>query len=142
MKAGAIHAVIGTAVLGAVVLAPPAEAAGTGAQVVAASCTAGPFRGTVSVTYQPVGTTEYHPGVATIGGGPYIGDSATFTLDVSYAGAGTTTSVYTGTFTGTAGTKLSVHLPDDVKVPQDVPSYASVAFDGGASPCTARAEIR
>ncbi|WP_370971081.1 hypothetical protein [Amycolatopsis sp. cg9] len=142
MRAGAIHAVIGTAVLGAVVLAPPAEAAGTGAQTVAASCTAGPFRGTVSVTYQPVGTTEYHPGVATIGGGPYIGDSATFVLDVSYVDAGATTSVYRGTFTGTAGTKLSVHLPEDVKVPQDVPSYASVDFDGGASPCTARAEIR
>ncbi|HEY3470529.1 MAG TPA: hypothetical protein VGL47_35715 [Amycolatopsis sp.] len=49
MRAGAIKAVIGTAFLGVVVLAPAAQAA----------------------------DLEYHPSVVTIGGGPYIGDSAT-----------------------------------------------------------------
>jgi hypothetical protein len=143
MRAGAFQAVIGTAVLGAVVFAPAAEASETGAQTVSSSCTAGTFRGTFSITYQPAGATEYHPSVATIGGGPYIGDSGTFAMDVSYVDAGgTANSVYTGKFTGTAGTKLSVHLPADVKVPQDRPSYASVSFDGGVGPCTAMAEIR
>ncbi|MEV6875948.1 hypothetical protein [Amycolatopsis sp. NPDC051128] len=143
MRAGAFKAVIGTAFLGAVVLAPAAEASETGAQTVSSSCAAGTFRGTFSITYQPAGPAEYHPTIATIGGGPYIGDSGTFAMDVFYVDAdGAANSVYTGKFTGTAGTKVSVHLPEDVKVPQDRPSYVSVSFDGGAGPCTARAEIR
>jgi hypothetical protein len=143
MKAGAMQAVIGTAMLGVVVLAPPAQASGTGAQTVSSSCTAGTFRGSFSITYSLAGAEEYHPGVAQIGGGPYIGDSGTFALDVSYVDAANTPkSVYSGSFTGTAGTRLSVHLPTGVTVPQDRPSYASVRFDGGDGPCTAIAEIR
>ncbi len=138
MRAGAFQAVIGTAVLGAVVLAPPAQATGAAARTAASSCTAGPFRGTLSISYEPAGATEYHPSVATIGGGPYIGDSGTFTLHVHYADDAAPGSGYTGTFTGTAGTKLSVRLPEHVKRP----SYASVSFAGGAGPCTAMAEIR
>jgi len=143
MRAGAFQAVIGTAFLGAIVLAPVAEASETGAQTVSSSCTAGTFRGTFSMTYELAGTTEYHPSGATIAAGPYIGNSATFAVDVSYVDAGgTTNSVYAGKFTGTAGKKLSIRLPEDVRVPQDRPSYASVRFDGGTGPCTAIAEIR
>jgi hypothetical protein len=143
MRAGAFQAVIGTAFLGAVVFAPAAEASETGAQTVSSSCTAGTFRGTFSITYQLAGATEYHPTGATLASGPYIGNSATFAVDVSYVDAGgTANSVYAGKFTGTAGRKLSISLPENVKVPQDRPSYASVKFDGGAGPCTARAEIR
>lgn len=138
MRAGAIQAVIGTAFLGVVVLAPAAQASGT--ETTSASCTAGAFRGTVALTYEPAGGTEYHPGIATIGGGPYIGDSGTFAMDVSYVDeSGAENTVYSGDFTGTA---LSVHLPADVKVPRDRPSYTSVSFDDGTGPCTAKAEIR
>ncbi|MCR6487556.1 hypothetical protein M8542_32490 [Amycolatopsis sp. OK19-0408] len=143
MRAGAFHAVIGTAFLGVVVLAPAAQASATGAQTVSSHCAAGPFRGTFSMTYQAAGPTEYHPSIVTMGGGPYIGDSGTFAMDVYYVdAAGAANSVYSGDFTGTAGTKLSVHLPAGVTVPQDRLSYTSVSFDGGAGPCTASAEIR
>ncbi|MEU4248198.1 hypothetical protein AB0F15_12360 [Amycolatopsis sp. NPDC026612] len=74
MRAGAFQAVIGTAALGAVVFAPPAQATGTDARTAVSSCTAGPFRGSLPITYRPAGETEYRPSVATIGGGPYIGD--------------------------------------------------------------------
>ena len=141
-KALAVKAALGTALAAMTLLAPPADAATV--KTTTSACTAGTFKGNVSLKYETTGG-HHKPVSATMAGGPYIGDSTKLTLRIFFIEDGVTTTAYSRTWTwlGTPPPKVTQPIPDSVTTPDSAKSYVSAAFTGGGEAlCTAKAEIK
>jgi hypothetical protein len=117
------------------VLASPAEAATT--KQVTSTCRDGDFTGRFTLRYET--SAGYHRPIGSITtSGPYIGDSGTQSLRISYREGTATHTVYTRVGPATEGTRS---LPAGLAVPVTARGAASTTFDNGAASCTATVPI-
>lgn len=141
-KALAVKAALGTAFAAAIVLAPHADAATV--KTTTAACTAGTFKGNISLKYETTGGYQV-PVSATMAGGPYIGDYNQLKLDIYYLKDGVKVTVHTRRLAGTIPAKVTWQIPDSAEIPATAESYASATFTsgiGGSPLCAAKAEIK
>lgn len=116
-------------------LATPAHAATV--KQVTSTCHAGAFAGTFTLRYETTGG-YHHPLGSYTTSGPYIGDSGTQTLRISYVDGLGTHAVYTWAGPATNGTQS---LPAGLAIPATARGTASMKFDNGSTPCTATVPI-
>lgn len=119
----------------ATTLAAPAQAATV--KQVTSTCHAGEFGGTFTLRYETSG--GYHRPIGSITtSGPYIGDSGTQTLRISYTDGLGTHAVYSWTGPAANGTQS---LPSGLAIPATARGTASTKFDNGTTSCTATVPI-
>lgn len=114
------------------VLAAPAEAATIIQRT--SGCADGGFSGRFTLRYETSGS--YHKIIGAVtASGPYIGDSGTLTLRISYVSGTMTHTVYTRSLATTGSTSLT--FPTGTDVPLSSSAKASTTFDNGSASCTA-----
>ncbi len=119
----------------ATALAAPVQAATV--KQVTSTCHAGGFSGTFTLRYETSGG-YHHPIGSITTSGPYIGDSGTQTLRISYSDGLGTHAVYTWTGPATNGTQS---YPTGLAIPATARGTASTKFDNGTTSCTATVPI-
>ncbi|MFJ9786511.1 hypothetical protein ACIRSS_43555 [Amycolatopsis sp. NPDC101161] len=118
-------------------LAAPAQAQAATVKQVTNTCRAGDFAGTFTLRYETSG--GYHRPLGSITtSGPYIGDSGTQTLRISYTDGLGTHAVYTRTGPATNGAQS---LPSGLAIPATARGTAATKFDNGTTSCTATVPI-
>jgi hypothetical protein len=128
----------GLAAILATALASPAQAAVV--KQITSSCQDGGFAGRFTLRYETSGGF-HHPLGATSASGPYIGDSGTQSLRISYRAGTTTQTVYSKTSPATEG-EHSQTLPSGLNVPVTAAGTASMKFDSGTASCAATVLLR
>ncbi len=119
----------------ATALAAPVQAATV--KQVTSTCNAGGFSGTFTLRYETSGG-YHHPIGSITTSGPYIGDSGTQTLRISYSDGLGTHAVYSWTGPATNGTQ---YFPTGLSIPATARGTASTKFDNGTTACTATVPI-
>ncbi|MEV6872485.1 hypothetical protein [Amycolatopsis sp. NPDC051128] len=122
----------------ATVLASPAQAVTV--KQVTSSCLDGGFAGRLTLRYETWGGF-HHPLGAITASGPYIGDSGTQSLRISYRDGVSTHTVYSKTSSATAG-EHSQTLPSRLNLPVTATAIASTKFDSGTASCVATVLLR
>ncbi|MFJ7214578.1 hypothetical protein [Amycolatopsis sp. NPDC098790] len=121
----------------ATALAAPAQAQAATIKQVTSTCRTGEFAGTFTLRYETSGG-YHHPIGSITTSGPYIGDSGTQTLRISYIDGLGTHAVYTRVGPATNGTQS---LPAGLAIPATARGTASTKFDNGTTSCTATVPI-
>lgn len=123
------------AMLATAALAAPAGAATV--KQVTSTCHAGAFGGTFTLRYETSGG-YHHPIGSITTSGPYIGDSGTQSLRISYLDGLGTHTVYTRVGPATNGT---ASLPAGLAIPATARGTAATTFDNGTTSCVATVPI-
>ncbi|VVJ18819.1 Uncharacterised protein [Amycolatopsis camponoti] len=100
-------------------------------------CHAGGFSGTFTLRYETSGG-YHHPLGSITTSGPYIGDSGTQSLRISYQDGLGTHTVYTRIGPATNGT---ASLPAGLAIPATARGTAATTFDNGTTSCVATVPI-
>jgi hypothetical protein len=119
----------------ATALAAPAQAATV--KQVTSTCRAGEFSGVFTLRYDTSGG-YHHPIGSITTSGPYIGDTGTQSLRISYNDGLGTHTVYTRVGPATNGTQS---LPAGLAIPATARGTASTTFDNGTTSCVATVPI-
>ncbi|MEU0791732.1 hypothetical protein ABZ342_16815 [Amycolatopsis sp. NPDC005961] len=119
----------------ATTLAAPAQAANV--KQVTSVCHAAGFSGTFTLRYETSGG-YHHPLGSITTSGPYIGDSGTQSLRISYQDGLGTHTVYTRIGPATNGT---ASLPAGLAIPATARGTAATTFDNGTTSCVATVPI-
>jgi hypothetical protein len=119
----------------ATALAAPAQAATV--KQVTSICHAAAFSGTFTLRYETSGG-YHHPLDSFTTSGPYIGDSGTQSLKISYSDGLGTHTLYTRVGPATNGT---ASLPAGLAIPATARGTASTTFDNGTTSCVATVPI-
>jgi hypothetical protein len=123
------------AMLATAALAAPAQAATV--KQVTSTCHSGGLAGTFTLRYDTSGG-YHHPLGSYTASGPYIGDSGTQSLKISYFDGLGTHTVYTRIGPATNGTSS---LPDGLAIPVTSRATAATTFDNGTTSCVATVPI-
>ncbi len=119
----------------ATALAAPAQAATV--KQVTSTCHSGEFAATFTLRYETSGG-YHHPIGSYTTSGPYIGDTGTQSLQISYRDGLGTHTVYTRVGPATNGTEA---LPTGLAIPATARGTASTTFDNGTTSCVATVPI-
>lgn len=129
VRAGLV-AVLATAAL-------TAQAGAATVKQVTSICHSGGFSGTFTLRYETSGG-YHHPIGSITTSGPYIGDSGTQSLRISYFDGLGTHTVYTRTGPASNGTMA---LPSGLAIPATSRGTAATTFDNGTTSCVATVPI-
>lgn len=125
------------ALAGTTLPAAPADAATI--KQVTSTCHDGDFGGTFTLRYETSG--GYHRPIGAITtSGPYIGDSGTRLMRISYREGVTTRTIYTRSSAATNGEQAEA-FPTGLTIPITARGTASTTFDSGTATCTATVPI-
>jgi len=122
----------------ATLLAAPAQAATI--RQVTGTCHNGDFAGRFTLRYE-VSDGYLRPIGVISSAGPYIGDSGTRVLRISYHDGLSTHMIYSHVSPATNG-EHSETLPGGLAIPATAHAAASTKFDNGTTSCTAAVVIR
>jgi hypothetical protein len=134
----AMSATLVAMLAGAVALAAPAQ--GAPVTALTSSCHDGDFTGKLTLRYTTSGGFHHAIGAVTAAG-PYIGDSATKLLRITYHNGVTIETLYSRSTPLTEGEHVQT-LPPGLDVPVNSRGTASETFVSGTASCVATVLLR